>query len=674
MSESFLSDVGGQAEDLRAELHQVRAELEEFRAQANASGVAGSKSFLDFGNALNTVSKTLGVQNLLHKATRDALKEVKKGFEELVAGAVAFGRAQESAFNPKNFNQLMRSLRDGLSVVLGTSGSGLFQQIKGLVADLNGLVSSGGFAGGIRAIDDGIAAAVAQAREFVRTLNTGSLKDIGQAIGTSIKVVAEVAGPIVRGAAQGLADLAKIFNLVANQIAKNLNIEDFGKMVQQITRIAVIITALVAPVAALLTAALQLPGHLLLAGLALVGVAAGALGIETRFGTIRKLVGDGLANAIDVVLNKLTTMKLRLEQAAAFVKGDLAKVLSLQLDVQSSQANTDAAIAKFKKDVGDALAANGSAETLAGFVERVFKEGLDRASQLIDLLLPGFIDKTREKLVKPKQPFFDQLFFGEGGLAEFLVRAEDGVLQAAEIIKNVFNSTAAFIADAIVSAFDPNNKQDLRQRFATFLQGIAKMILESTIKRALASIFDTVISGASGLSGVGGLAGGVAAATGKASGGEVGRSGVASLAHAFARGFARGGRPTGLPASDTVPAWLTPGEWVMSLPAVRAYGPHFMAMLNGRMIDPAPLQALAGGRGPAGGSATGPGYAAGGLVADRMAGSGRERVTQVVLPAIVANNHNMAQLLAGGEAAFFSFLGQNKGRVAAELDLHGGRS
>lgn len=92
------------------------------------------------------------------------------------------------------------------------------------------------------------------------------------------------------------------------------------------------------------------------------------------------------------------------------------------------------------------------------------------------------------------------------------------------------------------------------------------------------------------------------------------------------RGFASGGAvlgahsvgysPAGVASSDTVPAWLTPGEFVQRVRAVRTYGRPFMEALNRGLIDPRVINGLVGARRRVGRTPLPrSGYATGGSVA-----------------------------------------------------------
>lgn len=131
-----------------------------------------------------------------------------------------------------------------------------------------------------------------------------------------------------------------------------------------------------------------------------------------------------------------------------------------------------------------------------------------------------------------------------------------------------------------------------------------------------------------------------------ASGGEVTPGGMASLAH-FARGvrgLAAGGRPSWIPSSDTVAAWLTPGEWVQPLRSVAKYGARFMASVQSLQFPADVAAAFSGGVSvPTASPSPAPrGYASGGSVA----GGGMGGTT--VLPVFASTPQAMETLLHGG--------------------------
>jgi hypothetical protein len=142
-----------------------------------------------------------------------------------------------------------------------------------------------------------------------------------------------------------------------------------------------------------------------------------------------------------------------------------------------------------------------------------------------------------------------------------------------------------------------------------------------------------------------------------ADGGAVGGRGQASLAHYLRPiGLALGGPPPGVPASDTVPAWLTPGEFVQPLSAVRTYGVQVMEALRRGAIAPELLRSLAGGI-----SVPSPvrtprarGYATGGAVAAGGGGGGT-----TVMPILPVSERLAEDILRSGGKSVHRWLREN---------------
>lgn len=109
-------------------------------------------------------------------------------------------------------------------------------------------------------------------------------------------------------------------------------------------------------------------------------------------------------------------------------------------------------------------------------------------------------------------------------------------------------------------------------------------------------------------------------------------------------GFSRGGRVGGSgPDRDSVPAMLTPGEFVLRRSAVQSLGVNLLTALNNVNMP---------GRLPMGPSGPIRGYNAGGSVTKQ---------TQAPTPAyVVANERSMQSLLSGGKAAMIEFLRSNR--------------
>jgi hypothetical protein len=130
------------------------------------------------------------------------------------------------------------------------------------------------------------------------------------------------------------------------------------------------------------------------------------------------------------------------------------------------------------------------------------------------------------------------------------------------------------------------------------------------------------------------------------------------------QGFAQGGSASSLrtfqkahniPKSDTVPAMLTPGEFVLVPNAVKKYGAGFLSALNNGLIDPGAILGM-----PSAAVMTGQGagisaFADGGIVAGNAASKAMgatSDVQQIVTPVMVADNSTMKQLTSGGRDTF----------------------
>jgi hypothetical protein len=227
-----------------------------------------------------------------------------------------------------------------------------------------------------------------------------------------------------------------------------------------------------------------------------------------------------------------------------------------------------------------------------------------------------------------------------------------------------------FISSTIFNAFDPD--ADILANFGDFLGQLAQMIISTLVQIAvvqaalkIGSVLgggfatpDNVVGGAASMfSGVAGAFAG---------GGQVGYGYAASPAHAHARGYAFGGRPAGLPASDTVPAWLTPGEWVMRLAAVRKYGAETMARINAGLVDPMGLRALASEASRASTEIpAGLGRAGGGPAPASLPTAPGAPVQAFV----VANERAAADLNAGGHGAQIRWMRQNKATIKSALGI-----
>jgi hypothetical protein len=283
-----------------------------------------------------------------------------------------------------------------------------------------------------------------------------------------------------------------------------------------------------------------------------------------------------------------------------------------------------------------------------------------------------------------------------GGLKEGFVQLSNELPTlfeaAVNIVKGIVQQLSAALTDLIVSAFDENDETTLRERVGRFLQSIAQIalqqLIQTVIQAGLQAIFQKTTEAALELANAQTVAvvkitaaqtaaaidiaaaQTVAAIRAASAGGGFSRGGavglarggpVGSLLHQSTRavGLAAGGPPPGIAASDTVPAWLTPGEFVVRRAAVDNLGLGFMQALNRGSLPIASAAKGVGAQAPkSGGGAVG--MQTGGFVADRQpetnvdSGGGT-----VVLPILAANERTAGRILGGGRNAQLRFSREN---------------
>lgn len=228
------------------------------------------------------------------------------------------------------------------------------------------------------------------------------------------------------------------------------------------------------------------------------------------------------------------------------------------------------------------------------------------------------------------------------------------------VLQSSVQGFADFASSAIVDAFDPTKDVDLKERFARLLQDIAKQILQTLftllIATAIAKAFGVPLPS--------------------------NNQSIPSLPDTFAEGGPVSGenavslpRPSYVPKSDTVPAWLTPGEFVQTVDAVRRYGTDVMEAIRTGAIDPLSLRALAGleGRKNVRRTMSRSGalaFADGGLVPAAGVQQTRQEVAQAgdaqaqpPIALVVGNEQSLDRLLAGGKRSMLDFMRANAGAI-----------
>lgn len=281
------------------------------------------------------------------------------------------------------------------------------------------------------------------------------------------------------------------------------------------------------------------------------------------------------------------------------------------------------------------------------------------------------------------EKFFDRIkakvkeFQAQGGVFnEFFNFLEDSVRRLTDLI-----------ADLIVDAFDPNTDVSAKERFLSFLRELAREAIRILIRIAIAKAAATVFDEKTAQNATGAANGGQVSGfnsggklgefdakarnfltnfpVGFASGGNVGPFASSSSPQGAMANSLRAARPRGLAPSDTVPAWLTPEEWVIKRSSARMYGDKVMDAINRGMMDPFALRALAGAshvRGAVRRTASRMGYATGGAVSPQRPTSTAPQ-NGALGAVVVADDQAMERLLAGGRSAMLEFFADNAGAI-----------
>ena len=340
-----------------------------------------------------------------------------------------------------------------------------------------------------------------------------------------------------------------------------------------------------------------------------------------------------------------------------FVADSQKKFDELAADIATRNANNEF---QAKVDIGAP-----EASSLASFVQSINKEleGLIGGDVIDEKAISAKLDKLQKEIetklagaVKPKPEAtlseFDKLIQG-------LITKNSNFLN---FLRSGVEGFANFASSAIVDAFDPTQDVDLKERFARFLQDIAKQILQTIITlliaTAIAKAFGVPLPSDPTPPPVGAI-------PGLAEGGPVPGDSAVTLP-----------RPSSIPASDTVPAWLTPGEFVQTTEAVRRYGLDVMEAIRQGLIDPTSLRALAGlgGQSNIRRSVARSGamaFAEGGLVpaagiqaAQATAAVGASDAQDRPTVAVVVGNEQAAdRIFAGGRKAMLDFFKSNSGAI-----------
>ena len=222
------------------------------------------------------------------------------------------------------------------------------------------------------------------------------------------------------------------------------------------------------------------------------------------------------------------------------------------------------------------------------------------------------------------------------------------------IMKGLTSQFANFASTEIAIALDPNEDPDgpsANERFKAFLDQIGKLIIQKLVELAIAKTILFVAGAESG-----------GQVSGAAHGGQIGFDDGGTVPGG--RHEAKAFRPAAVAMSDTVPAWLTPGEFVNPVRSVAKYGADLFEGLRTGALDPAALREAAGltnrrrsvkkvrARGMVEGGPVGA-IAADGRAAIQQQENTRISGTASPTPALmVSDDQQMDRLMAGGQRQF----------------------
>lgn len=264
----------------------------------------------------------------------DAAKSQGKLFEFLTAKLEAFEKAQP--LTSKSFDRLTERASGAAAQLLGAGGVGLFQSLKGLLDDVGSAIIKITDAGTklainpqavvvIKAIADGLAVAVDEARLLLQELSPADFFQSASLLGTTLAAVAKLLAGILIGLVRGVNDVAFVFNAVlgtiraiAGLVPDLLPSATFERAVALLTEVGVLILA--AKAASVLW------------GIASIGVLTAFEGILSVLALILSPAGllVGLFVAIAAVANKIKVEVFGIDAPFRRLL-DVAVALSIQL-------------------------------------------------------------------------------------------------------------------------------------------------------------------------------------------------------------------------------------------------------------------------------------------------------------------------------------------------------
>ncbi len=574
----------------------------------------------------------------------------------------------------------------------------------------------------LAAVFDGIADAVKVIRDNAKQISFDQLLSAAQALGGFFKGL----GQVVTGFAKGFISVIGNLGRVLGQLFKGVDLVQFSTILGGlITTIGLLgaafgtlhiaVSALLLPMRTLVDTASTLGAAFKLIGNPFIGILAAATAVVFTLDQIKedqKDVNDIIAAskpeaqlsgiaALDRQIKDLLATQQKLSDNRGIVSAILgldqvddkqideisAKVTKLRAEMAklAEQRKADQQAGKGRDTFAGLDAPNlgerGIAERAAEFAAKLMGQvqaavnqqpGIEPKINVEDVALTEQ-EKADLSVFRPATAEEIAAFKASGELrskialdqfGEALTKMADITEAGLNLMRSAITEFGSFVADTIVDAFDPTNDTSFKERFARFLQSLARQIIATLTQIAVAKLLLNIGVGAAG-------------GTTVASGGG------------FVEGFADGGpvkgprrgviipRPASVPSSDTVPAWLTPGEFVQKASAVARYGADAMDALNSGLIDPMQFRELAGlsaQRSRNFRRAQRIAFADGGLVADAVAtqqaaaasipGAGAGAPTPAF---IVGNDAAVDRFLRGGKAAFMDFARENASSLKAIL-------
>jgi len=573
----------------------------------------------------------------------------------------------------------------------------------------------------LKTIFDGIADAVRSFRSNIQQIRFDAILEAGKFLGDIFRGLGQALSGFVIGAVNTFALLGRVFRQIFGpgsdftRVAVILGeiVTLVGVLGAAFGGLRVVISLLVIPFAAIVKSAETLVAVLRTAALAtpfflmLGAIVAAGLGIKDLIKLEEDLERIRQRSTAEAQLSKAAILQGQLAEALKN-RAELQKVVNdeeakqgtggagiglfgfgnqLQRHIVRLQ-QIDELIAKLKEQKKAQEAADKADPTAGGPPPELpepdqssfLQKGIDAAKDVLKAIQDTF--NGADPLTPPpiKKPEIDPKDLPFSFVMTVTPKPELGPFEKAlqkmgdllegelRLMQTAITEFSNFVADSIVDAFDPTNDTSFQERFARFLQSIAKQIIATLTQIAISKLLLSISTSAAGSAVDGGLV------EGFAEGGPVGQP-APSLSHMGIKAP----RPKGLHPTDTVPAWLAPGEFVHRASAVARYGADFMQALNKGLVNPAELRAFAGMSQRRTSEARRirkiRGYADGGLVSQQLAANNAALAARAESPTqtaptpafIVGNDQAVDRFLHGGKTAFLNFAKDNAPALKAIL-------